>query len=120
MNKIHNYFELLRIKINEHFNLEYYIIFNLLTAILSWKLQSYIGMYILLSLAIFSIAITNDLVYSIPCLLFLLFSNNIGFSASKFPTAILILLVLIFISLLIYFIKNKCSIRNKYILLYQF
>lgn len=112
MNKIHNYFELLRIKINEHFNLEYYIIFNLLTAILSWKLQSYIGMYILLSLAIFSIAITNDLVYSIPCLLFLLFSNNIGFSASKFPTAILILIVLIFISLLIYFIKNKCSIRK--------
>lgn len=75
-------------------------------ALLGWRLNSTVGLSILLVIGIVSILCTNNLTYILPNLTYLIFTISDGFTNTAVPIPILVIGILFVLVLLVYTIIN--------------
>lgn len=95
---------------NKYFD-EIYSLIICLISVLCWKFSSMVGVIFLLIIGIFTLLVIKNIVYCIPLIFNMIFINNNDFVMGEIPYLMIFCGLAFFVSLIIYFIKEKPKIK---------
>lgn len=83
-----------------------------MVSLISWYCSSYVGLIVILCVAVVMLLYFNDFKYIIPSVLYFIFSNNQGFDKDTFPIPLILCGGIFLLSLIVYVIKNGFHLKK--------